>query len=815
MIECDGKSISIDEINKILKSQIKETELELKNSSERQGILSKFTGFINNGIGIGTSEREAKAQIELQKQLINELESCKNPSEYAIKFKQVTGQDFNTSTITQLMAYSGFDKNQEAYEQDVDSEKIDIGKGANQLIDIVKKEHNGQRNILSQMRNTKAQEAIEDYKITQQEVKDGLVGIVSGIASNATLGICTAAGVCAAPFTGGASLGLIALGTGIAAGTGATVSTGLNMIDSIYDSDGDGSINFNYSKEQFLKNASIGALTGLTGPLANKAGSMISGKLTATAMQPVINSTFGETNKKIAAITAGKIAGLSAEGAIDGGLYSSGEYTIKTLTDDNAEFSVVDLTDSFKNGATMGALFNVGLRTVPSSFSAFKKYEKAQQEVDVTVNKFLKLKEYGYADNMDLSSSLAKTANINPALKDDIDKLYFAVTNKRNVQEEFIPQVKNQDEINALKPGDICVVGNSGKISIKLDNGNIEQLNISPETYMELFPPMERFSLQQQGVGDCYLVTGLHALNSTPEGRSMLLKQFSENADGSVGINIPNSKFKINSANFLNDMAWKQKTAKGAMGIKMLEHSYGESLRYNTLMSDIEQRQNLISAHSNTVEKINFLEYLRSNPNINMQEAYRKFQNLTEYRDLEPDIQQYKFSQFFMPTENGQGLNHKFLQQEIVENYDKMKEIQQTIDSLNATIDKISLDVTYETFLRNLGGRSEDVFSTFGLKSSNISLAKQPKEAMAKLKDKNNWNNHIFTLASYGQTDSMFLDSKRFIAERHAYFVQPFETESGEILFRVTNPWNTAASNILKENEILKYFSEIQFAQIK
>ena len=94
--------------------------------------------------------------------------------------------------------------------------KIDITTSVSGLSNTIINDYDGDADLLSFTMDSKAQESIQDYKETQTAVKDGIIGVATGVISTAVVTFCTAAGICAAPFTAGASLGMIAAGFAIA-----------------------------------------------------------------------------------------------------------------------------------------------------------------------------------------------------------------------------------------------------------------------------------------------------------------------------------------------------------------------------------------------------------------------------------------------------------------------------------------------------------------------------------------------------------------------------------------------------------------------
>lgn len=338
-VVCDGEEVSMEDVNAILKEQMAAMAEDMDNAADRQGLISKRAGELNKLLGLGTSEVEARAQVDVYMQLAEQLDSCTDPVEYAALFKQITGKDFNAATVAQLLAYDKVSKGEEVTSttsSEPEEGKVDLSNAVNSMAKTVNESEDYDKNSLALTHDNKARESIEDYKETQETVKDATIGVVSGIASTMVVTACTAAGVCAAPFTAGASLSLVATGFAIAGGTGAAVSTGLNAIDSIYDADGDGSMEFNYSWAEAGEDAAIGCLNGMTALLANGAGSAI------------------------AKGTGVKYFGSFAEGFIDGGVSAGGEYTIHTAFDDSLDFSFEQFAETTAQGGIFGGVVNVG-----------------------------------------------------------------------------------------------------------------------------------------------------------------------------------------------------------------------------------------------------------------------------------------------------------------------------------------------------------------------------------------------------------------------------------------------------------------------
>lgn len=959
IIVCDGEEVSMDVLNEILKEQVAAMAADMDNAVDRQGIISKGAGALNNLLGIGTSETEARAQVDVYLQLAAQLDACTDPVEYAALFKQITGKDFSVETVAELLAYDKV-SNGKSTDTKVETDntatagKADITEYVNTLTDAVNEDEELNEDALSLTKDNTAREAIEDYKETQETAKDAVIGVVSGVASTVVVTVCSAAGICAAPFTGGASLSLIAAGFGIAGGTGALVSSGLNAIDSIYDADGDGNLDFNYSWKEFGKDFLIGGLNGIVGNLANGAGAAVTGKISTQAAQTAVTTTLKETVKKGAVNFGGKLAGAAVEGFIDGSVSASGEYAINALLDDDVDFSFQQFAETGLQGGIIGSVFNVGMTASTSGLSALAdgvqsrnfradindflsegttnnqlaelvagKLDDSLLDADGMVNKYAagqlmknaetaldSLQSYYKSINLDPNDAIKALDNISLAdmpnvptmlsalrqldlpgidmttaegisdglskidgievnpngtlssmkvisdgqeitfdfdnngkltavglsnsgndvdidlddadihidgddikvdgddvkvdgddikvdgddlsenltdkyvdtpitpeeavdtinkladmgklpkdidfnrilsdpesvskeFYDDLNKLYQAYSEGIDIQKVFVPEFSNLDDaIKAIKVGDVCTVDGGDTIGIKLANGTIQNLNISAETYMELFPPASRFASMQGEVGDCYLISSLDLMFKTPETRVKLLQCFTEHPDGSITVKIGNIERSFDSITAINDIINENSlryggrtNVNGSNGFKMLEEVFG----YNYI--DIKTNQVM--------------------------------QNLQYYR---PGSKEYK---------------------EALDLLDRLK-------NPNRYISDIALDA------RSNGGWMHDVFEIFGLE--NAQYISNPEAIKNILLNQDNWDKIIMTLCSNGTSDRTFLNTTLQLAASHAYGVQPY-IYNGQIMFKIINPWDSAVNLNLTIDEILQYFRSLSIAK--
>src|SRR5699024_6476687 len=102
----DGQTVTMEDMNAALMAQANELIAEMENSINEQGWLSRGMSGLNDIFGFGTSESEAQAQVEYYKSMVEELENCSDPVQYAALYKELTGQNFDTNALASLLAYN-------------------------------------------------------------------------------------------------------------------------------------------------------------------------------------------------------------------------------------------------------------------------------------------------------------------------------------------------------------------------------------------------------------------------------------------------------------------------------------------------------------------------------------------------------------------------------------------------------------------------------------------------------------------------------------------------------------------------------------
>ncbi len=243
---------SKEAIAELLEGQLAELESNFETAKSQNGGIGKLWDGIKNLTHIGAGSSKAQDELNNLKQQIEDYKNGK--IDLATTYKNITGKDATQDDLNKLL------------------------NGEIKLSDV-----------------STASEKIEGYAEGQKMCVDTVADMASGIVSVGVVAFGSAIGICAAPFTAGASLGLVAAGLTMAAGAGAIVKTGIKAADSAVG-----------GREYNLKNAGYDLVTGA----ANGAMGVFSNGLAGSAGKAVMKAAGMEaletTVVKSAAVAGGK-----------------------------------------------------------------------------------------------------------------------------------------------------------------------------------------------------------------------------------------------------------------------------------------------------------------------------------------------------------------------------------------------------------------------------------------------------------------------------------------------------------------------------
>lgn len=622
----------------------------------------------------------------------------------------------------------------------------------------------------SKVENSKAVESMMDYEETNENIKNTAVAVGVGIATAATGGVAGA----------------------VAIGVGATVA--VNTIDAVtQDNCQDIAGNFvDYAKTDMLKDVFVGAINGLTGKLGNMAGEKLVKSFAGTAGKGLTAEAAKAT------LSAGKrVVTEFVDGAVDAGLSSAAEYIVDSAAGVNGNFTNAD--GNFFND-------NGGIALFDNLVENFDAKEMLEQTAMSTI--MGGVMSAGMQEGIGLLSKGLSSLGKGSGGMDNV-KLYSG-----------LDEAKSGSLV-----GDICQIADAEHVGIKLSSGEIEELGISAETFSKLFPDGCDVNVKQGNIGDCYLVASIYSMMSNPETSPAVLKCFTENADGSITVKIPEGsvEFTFDPGKITSDYVSSTKVAKGSEGVRMLEYVYGLELAN-------EQTQLIQSALSPKLDSLaetnNALDIYKSLLGLEGQDfdvnAVKKMIDELPIKtgdkigDFYPSVREEHFySKFLTKTENGFEINLEYLKSNMSDLSEQSAKLTDEINDLNNQLADLVNNKNLPEKLRGNGGLMNKVFKKFGLDST---ISYDTDKILQLLSDSDNWSNYIFGAGS--KTSNAIVETfnlkKYDIASCHAYSIKPFLSEvDGSINIEITNPWHTSQHKVITLDEFAKYFDQFYYAKIK
>jgi hypothetical protein len=398
--------------------------------------------------------------------------------------------------------------------------------------------------------------------------------------------------------------------------------------------------------------------------------------------------------------------------------------------------------------------------------------------------------------NVEMLINLVEERKVNPSallylcnqgimsdeFENDLDMLYDAHINNKDIKETFVPTLKSGEEgIKDRNIGDVFGIEGCDKIFIKTKDSECKQLDISRNTYLKLFPPLERFAIYQGDAGNCYMLSTLDAINSNPETREKLLSCFHEDGEN-LHVSLPNSdySFSMNKNKMPAEIKdYKEQYSMGAAGFKILEHVYGQ---------DIQQKM-LTDAHSI------------------LQDRSKNAKGFITRRMFAKQLKQFE--------------------NELAKNPDNII-VERTIQGQQVSwndstgVEWHKLDETTNAFkrasdyYRGRGGHEEWVMQKFGFKDENIEKlfdlnsdnAEKTKELLFNSENK---DKYIFTAFSSGNGQNLgsegLLDEDYGIYTKHSFSVKPKIDKNGNKVLHVSNPWNATQSSVMTYEKFAELFT--------
>jgi len=219
---------------------------------------------------------------------------------------------------------------------------------------------------------------LENYKKGQEQSVDMAADIISGITSFATFSLVTGLGLAAAPFTGGASLGLVAAGLGVAGVSGAISKTAIKGIDAAVG---------HRKYKSLVYDLATGGINGMFAPITagigGAAGKGVAGLLKVSAVRQggevVVKEGLKQTVRGTIAKTllttnvvytggtmltrgAALATDMAVNGAITGGVDSAVRYVAGDEENKSAEGLLHEVAAGTIGGAITSPIIGGGMR---------------------------------------------------------------------------------------------------------------------------------------------------------------------------------------------------------------------------------------------------------------------------------------------------------------------------------------------------------------------------------------------------------------------------------------------------------------------
>lgn len=220
-----------------------------------------------------------------------------------------------------------------------------------------------------------SEQALAGYKDGQDMAVDVVADIGAGLVSYGVTAACVAGGIAAAPFTAGASLGLVAVGFGIAAGTGAAVKTAIKYADA--ETGGR-----TYALKDARYDAATGAFSGALAPFSLGVGGVVGNGVKNQAIKVLGKTALKAETTQAVAKTVAFTTAMSVEGSIGGGV----DNAFRTAINGGSASEVFEAgLTGVECGAILGPVIGWGGKALGKTYKVTKGVLKKADDVVPTV----------------------------------------------------------------------------------------------------------------------------------------------------------------------------------------------------------------------------------------------------------------------------------------------------------------------------------------------------------------------------------------------------------------------------------------------
>lgn len=375
----------------------------------------------------------------------------------------------------------------------------------------------------------------------------------------------------------------------------------------------------------------------------------------------------------------------------------------------------------------------------------------------------------------------------------DIDMMYDCYANGKSIEDTYVPPVTSQAEgIKNTKVGDVFQVEGQDMIYVKDGEDSSHQLKVDKETFMELFPPAQRFACNQYAIGDCYCVSTLNTVMEDPHARVALYDAFEQDGDD-IHVKYPNGKADYVAHKGQLDSSTNPKMImRGAQGMRLLEDAFGLELQvkaeddFRTIMKEkIAAKKAEYQAESDPREKA----------------IMKKDWNGMRQRlaDFEESMANPKNKTVVLRDDTGIDIKYQ-------EDRYGMK-----FSALKTAPDAKEFTTQKEYYRGSLGGYQHQVMDVLGFEGKCLDSV-QDKQALHELIQEPSAGKYMLAAGTWpdGSRTEQPVAKDKGVFSFHAYTLESVKNEDGEVRVRSTNPWNTGLDADLTEKEMFEFFQFVE-----
>jgi len=401
-----------------------------------------------------------------------------------------------------------------------------------------------------------------------------------------------------------------------------------------------------------------------------------------------------------------------------------------------------------------------------------------------------------------VTQALCEHGTMSELVKADLDTYKEKVEEQgMSVKDAFVPESKTKKAgEKSANVGDVFRVAGKNNIFVKTDDNSSVQLEMDSDTYLKLFPPVERFSACQNNNGDCFFLSAVNSIMENPTTRATIYSCFTQEGKD-VTVHLPDGDTPVKFKNGELEKGYnKELYTSGPMGMKLLEQMYGfkiESQKLGDYQDCVEEEIELLE------EKLDKLDSkskqdgksIRQKENITKKiESYQAAMSQVEEMLADPN-----HTKAFVIDDCG----------EFVTGKDGLPMIDELgkIDSNHTSV---------STYYIGLGGDCDAVTQDFGFDSESYEVG-MDDDYIDEALFAENPDNYLISAITYDAVESADDKSGRVekeqnksysIYSKHAYKILPFDDENGKRMFKVTNPWNQSHRVVMDEKTLKTYFEE-------